>query len=200
MRKLVRKSLTLLAVAAVVSQPLACERSAPPPQVSPGTPAAPATSLSLAEVVKARVPVVMTIDQDQKDFPPAKLVMESRDGKSVVLLMSDDPPQAINDDYVGNSYYLELEFDEIVPDLAGRQWECHNSAASATDEPTGIYLEGHRKHLQPRDVKVTFERGSSGEIAWLSGTFLMIDTTDVAVPPRLVPVTAKVTIGFPRAK
>ena len=36
-----------------------------------------------------------------------KLVVEDRNGATTALLMSDDPPEAINDDYTGNSYYID---------------------------------------------------------------------------------------------
>jgi hypothetical protein len=149
-------------------------------------------------------PVVLIVDEQPREFPPARLVVESRNGKTVALLMSDDPKEAIDDDYTGNSYYLEVRFDEEIDSLRDRVWQHQATSSDRADSPDGIFLEGNRKQLQPFDVKVHFEHGKSeggGDVAWISGTFTLFEEAPAdgsrPPPPRLVPVTGRVPVKIP---
>jgi hypothetical protein len=94
------------------------------------------------------------------EFPPAKLVLQERDGKLAALLFSDDPRDAINRNWAGNSFYFDMDLGIATPDdLASADWEVQSSAApdEHDESANGLYLRGDKVHLQPTAVRVLFE-------------------------------------------
>src|SRR3954464_5358149 len=55
-----------------------------------------------------RAPAVLLVEQKPLTFPPAILQISNHDGQLMATLMSDDPKAAIDDNYHGNSFYLEM--------------------------------------------------------------------------------------------
>jgi hypothetical protein len=137
----------------------------------------------------------MIIDQKRVDFPPAKMRVSSSDGKVVALLYSDDPKDAISDQYTGHSFYFDMELE--VPeakDFITAVWRFTADSNDRQDTPYGIFLDGHRRQLQPLDVKVQFDPsplGANVTTVWLSGRFLELNIQDPARPAREVAVTAQ---------
>jgi hypothetical protein len=197
-----------LSIAAGVAT-LACDRSPsqpPTPRAQSSTPPNVANARGAASPATqpaARPPVVLIVDEQPREFPPARLVVESRNNKTVALLMSDDPKEAIDDDYTGNSYYLEITFDEELDTIKDRVWVYQAHSADNLDSPHGIFLEGNRKELQPFDMKVQFQAARKNDpagtpdVIWLSGTFYQTDTRDSKNPPRLVAVTGRIEVAIP---
>jgi hypothetical protein len=137
----------------------------------------------------------MIINGQRTDFPPAKLRVSSSDGKVLALLFSDDPKDAISDQYTGHSFYLEMELDVPEPkDFLSAAWHFTADSHDRQDTPYGIFLDGHRRQLQPMDVRVKFEPspfGSDVTTVWLKGTFLEINIQDPGTPPREAEVSAQ---------
>src|SRR2546429_3985063 len=96
-----------------------------------------------------RAPSVVLIDQKPYTFPPAILQVRNRDGQLSAVLMSDDPKDAIDDNYRGNSFYLEmpLEITELK-DLPTYVYRFVSPSSDRTDSPNGIFLDGNRLQLQ----------------------------------------------------
>lgn len=136
----------------------------------------------------------MIIDQKPREFPPPKLVVEERNGRTVALLLSDDPPEALNPNYTGNSYYIEMTFDEKLKDLAGHEWVYEAPSADRLESTNGIFLEGNRKQLQPFQVKIKFQADPGGDIVWIGGTFYEFMETDPPTAPRMVPVAGRLIL------
>ncbi|CAN5412734.1 hypothetical protein BH09PLA1_BH09PLA1_27830 [soil metagenome] len=157
--------------------------------------ALPATnpSTQTAGAAKKLPPIAMRIDDRRVEFPPAKLRVGMSDGKVVALLYSDDPKDALKDQYAGNSFYFQMELDgEQVANFADSDWRYKASSNDQTDSPYGIFLDGHRQQLQPVEMTVTFEpAGGEQTLISLSGTFRLINVDDPAVSSRAVPLLAE---------
>ncbi len=139
-------------------------------------------------------PSYLVIDNQRVEFPPAKLNLQVRDDKVHALLLSDDPPAAISENYTGNSYYIEMTIDDVddVSNVAGASVQYQAAQSTERDDsPDGIFLEGGKKQLQPQSVKVEFEGAGEKMAVRITGTFVMFDTQDENVPPTQVPVSAR---------
>jgi hypothetical protein len=143
---------------------------------------------------------LMTIDGTMVLFPAARLRLDVTDGKIIARLFSDDPKGALDANYVGNSFYLQLALDEDdaknvknLADLNGIALKYQNPTRERDDEPYGIFLEGRRWVLQPSDVNVTFSGATSPLEVQLSGTFLLFDSNDETAKPKTAEVTAKLS-------
>jgi hypothetical protein len=171
--------------------------SAPPASQPAAVAIKPATMPSPATAHIASTepsPSVIMIDNQRTEFPPAKLNLQLRDDKVHALLLSDDPPTAISENYTGNSFYIEMTIDDVddlnnVPG-ASVQYQAATST-ERDDSPDGIFLEGGKKQLQPQQVKVEFESAGAKMAVRITGTFVMFDTQDENVPSRQVPVSAR---------
>jgi len=146
------------------------------------------------------VPASITVDDEIFDCPPARLIIQSKDDQVVALLITDDPPNAADDGYTGNSIYLEMPLD--VPEtgsLAGAHWDFKASNREEVETVSGIYLHGRKKHLQPYDARTDFQTAKSPIKLTLVGTFLMFDENDDQAPGKTVQVKADiaaiVTVG-----
>jgi hypothetical protein len=139
-------------------------------------------------------PSIIVIDNQRIEFPPARLNLQLRDDKVHALLLSDDPPTAISENYTGNSYYIEISCDDLdnVDNVPGSSYELRSpQSTELVDSPDGIFLDGGKKQLQPQSVKVEFESAGEKMAVRITGTFVMFDTQDENVPAKQVPVSAR---------
>jgi len=121
-------------------------------------------------------------------FPRARLFVQDRGPSLVLLLVSDDPRDALSATYSGNRYYLEIKLDiDDVANLATTDWYYKAGSMDRADSPNGIFLEGDRKQLQPHDVSIIFNRAGSQMAMAVSGQFLLFHTRpEEAAPPQAV--------------
>ncbi|HEY7088881.1 MAG TPA: hypothetical protein VH518_12380, partial [Tepidisphaeraceae bacterium] len=159
--------------------------------------AAPASSgPKAAATTQSFPPALIWIDKQPFEFPSARLVLRNKNDQVLALLFSDDPPNAIEDSYRGNSYYLEMAGLEIPPEtssLAGASWTYKAPNSEREESVAGIFLEGRRRQLQPFDVRVSFDGAVSPVTVRINGTFLMFDSDnlDEKAPGKLVDVHAE---------
>jgi hypothetical protein len=139
-----------------------------------------------------RPPGVLMIDQQQVEFPAAVLRLRPEDGQLHPILCSDDPREALNRDYQGNSFYIELpgQFSD-AGDLTDKPFVFVNASTDREDVPTGIFLQGNRYHLQAQDVKIELKGDNAAMEAWISGTFLQFDLQNDSAPGKLVAVAGR---------
>lgn len=158
-----------------------------------GVATAPATSPATTQ---AAAESLINIDGNLVLFPAAKMRIDESDGKTIVRLFSDDPKGAALDaNYEGNSFYLQIELDEPldggdVKNLDGVQLTYRALSSERDDSPYGIFLEGRRWILQPADVHIAFEGTGSPVNVRLAGTFLMFDSNDDTAKPHRANVAA----------
>jgi hypothetical protein len=135
----------------------------------------------------------MLIDGRLVQFPPAKLVLKMKGGMHA-LLFSDDPPDAIRDDYAGNSFYFDMPLEIAALDQLGMtKWILKAPTSERSDTVSGIYLDGRKKHLQPFDVVVEFDHEPGRPVKlYLSGQFLLFGADDNPTSPgQLILVSAE---------
>ncbi len=149
----------------------------------------------------------MNIDGNLVLFPAARLRIDESDGKVVARLFSDDPKgAALDENYDGNSFYLQIELDADdvnngdANDLDGVVLTYRASTSERDDSPYGIFLEGRRWVLQPGDVKVAFEGTASPLAVHVTGTFLMFDTDDETAKPTRAQVGATLSASMQTRK
>jgi hypothetical protein len=186
-------------VASAILANAGCDR--PQQSAKPATAPTVALSESPAEVVATSAPATTTatsqpansviqINDRIMSFPPARLRIESDGQHLVALLFSDDPKDALRDNYTGNSFYLRMELDvEKVEDLAEARW--HYTAPSSgdrEDSPYGIYLGGKKLQLQPYDVRGAFRVNDGATAVSISGQFQVVDETTGRGPAQIIPV------------
>jgi hypothetical protein len=122
-------------------------------------------------------------------FPRARLMLMQSQPDLALLLFSDDPRDALKADYSGNRYYFEIQLDiDDVARIAAADWHFKAPSIERADSPTGIFLDGDRKQLQPYDVDIVFGRMGSQITLTLSGQFLMFQNRDQVIIPRSVSV------------
>jgi hypothetical protein len=142
-----------------------------------------------------RAPSIVMIDQKRVTFPPAILQVRNRDGQLTAILMSDDPKDAINDNYHGNSFYLEMPLEVTdLKDLPSDVYRYTSANSERTDSPNGIFLDGNRLQLQPADIQVKFEGDNSPMNVTLAGQFLQFETHDDTIAPKRVAVIARMDV------
>jgi hypothetical protein len=157
-----------------------CDRNAVTP--SPVAPPAAQTSEVPATMPSADVAdapdtqptgTILAVDGRLYPFPRGMLRLRTSDGKVSALLYTDDPAQAIKDDYAGNSFYLPMNLDIASADEIGTaHWVFHADSSDRDDSPNGIFLHGHSIQLQPVDVDVQFSGGASAPTMDIRGRFL----------------------------
>jgi hypothetical protein len=136
------------------------------------------TSAPATEPV-VRAPSVILIDQKAYSFPPALLQIRNRDGQLTAILMSDDPKDAINEDYHGNSFYLEMPLEVAdVKDLPDFVYRYSSPTSEKTDSPNGIFLDGNRLQLQPASIQAMFSGDANLMTVTLSGQCLQFQTRE----------------------
>lgn len=142
-------------------------------------------------------PAGMLIDQRRIEFPPAMLRLRDRGDSLTAILYSDDPKDAIDDNYTGNSFYFDMALDISDPrELAAARWHFKASSSERAETVSGIFLGGRKQHLQASDVTVEFSGADSPVTVFLAGTFLLFDADDESQPPRVIPVTAELSAGL----
>lgn len=118
-------------------------------------------------------------------FPPTKLLVHDEDdGKLRVELFSDLPKSALKD-YEGNELYFEMELADAGPrKVEGGSWRFKSTSSDRSDSANGLFLNGQRRHLQPHDVLVKFDRRGEQLVAQVMGQFRAYEpgTPDALAP------------------
>jgi hypothetical protein len=139
----------------------------------------------------------MLIDQRRFEFPPAMLRIRDRGDSLAAVLYSDDPKQAIDDNYTGNSFYFDMALDIADPrELATARWHFTAPNSERAETVSGIFLQGRRQHLQASDVTIEFDGVESPVKVFIAGTFLLFSADDDSQPPRVIPVAAELRAGL----
>jgi hypothetical protein len=176
--------------------PLGCEKN--PAHVAKKTePAtAPAVVATTEQSPAATKPSLsyMSINGRMVPFPLAKLRIDRKGSRVTALLFSDDPKDAINANYDGNSFYLEMVLDaDEVDDFSTAMWTYKSRSSERQDSPYGIFLHGHKQQLQPMDVQALFEGGKVPTAVHVAGRFMSYTDVENA-PPDFVMVDAKLPV------
>jgi hypothetical protein len=160
--------------------------------VAPATEPVDATSALPATAPATQPMATLDINGKAVEFPQAKLVVTKKSGGLNAILCSDDPPNAIQSNYTGNSFMIEMKLDIDDPaDLPTAVWEFKTDKREPQDSTTGIFLNGSKHQMQPADVRVTFAKDGDHIVASVAGKFLLFDSTDVSAPVQLVDVKGK---------
>lgn len=127
----------------------------------------------------SRPPSVVLIDQKRYEFPPAILQIRNKDGQLTATLMSDDPKDAISENYHGNSFYIQMPLETTdINDLSDSPWRFSDQSGERSDSPNGIFLDGNRVQLQPSLAQIKFSGKPPMMTATISGRFAQFDTKD----------------------
>jgi hypothetical protein len=171
---------------------IGCDRPAEPVAQGNGDP--PATQPTTAPAQQQpRPPSFIAIDGQPHEFPAARLTLQVRDGRVFALLFSDDPPEALHRDYLGNSYYLPMTLEIDSPaQLVDAMWVARRSETDEIDKAEGVFLRGDRYQLSPLDVEVAFEPLDAREtVVLVRGLFRQTDTRNPHAPAQILPLTAR---------
>lgn len=176
----------------------ACDRTTASSDSTQNPSDPPATSPSATDGSPATAsPVELLIDGKRVTFPPARVVLQKRQGRIAAIVYSDDPRDAIKPEYTGNSFYLLMHLDiSDELDLDGAVWAYKSSTSSFEESPYGIFLDGNRKQLQPSDVAVQFVGPPDRLEIELRGTFMLFDLEKDETLGVLSPVTGKLTASM----
>ena len=168
------------------------------PAASTGPSTGPSTSPATTQAAES----LINIDGNLVLFPAARLRIDEADGKTVARLFSDDPKgAALDENYDGNSFYLQIELDEDdAKDLNGVELTYKAPTSERDETPYGIFLEGRRWVLQPADVRVAFEGAASPLDVRMTGVFLMFDSNDPTAKPKRAQVVAKLSAALQAKK
>lgn len=121
-------------------------------------------------------------------FPRARLLLQETQPQVTLLLFSDDPRNALDADYAGNRYYLQIQLDiDDIANLASTDWHFKAASMDRDDSPNGVFLEGDKQHLQPYDVTIVFAQVGPQIGMTIDGQFLaFMNRPAEAGPPRAV--------------
>lgn len=182
---------------AVVVQPTTAEPSTAPTTVTSD----PATTGASTKPVTTAPSLTITIEGATNEFPNALLRLDEADDKIVALLYTNDPEEALKDDYDGNSFYFELPLDiATAAEIETATYDFKATTSEKSDSPEGIFLIGRRWHLQLDDVRIDFrptsDAAANGALpasvkVRVVGTFRMFDTTSERTTSSLVPVSGE---------
>ncbi len=135
-----------------------------------------ATEPSVADV---QAKSLLTIDGAAVEFPRTRLRVKQTQPKLVVMLFSDDPKTAIDENYQGNSYYFEMALTCNDPAQLGTlMWNYQAASSEHVDSMNGVFLNGGKTHLQPVDAHVQFVQMGDKWMVSLSGQFLQFNSKD----------------------
>jgi hypothetical protein len=179
-----------------------CDRKGAAPTAAPSAakrqatsqPTAPTDDGDTSVASAASVPTtqprsVILIDQKRYEFPAAILQIRQKGERLSALLLSDDPKDAIDENYHGNSFFLHMPVDAAdIKDLTSTAWHYVAPSSERSDTPDGIYLDGNRRQLEPSNITVRFQGDKPAMEIDLSGTFLMYDTRDENAAPKVANV------------
>lgn len=186
----------LIAILLAAGIHLGCDqpKQTAPSSVAPTT--APATAPSTQSVSQgpATQPTTqqavseLTIDGQMYSFPGAKIRVGTSGTHVLARLYTDDPKAALEDDYKGNHYDLQMRLDDIQSPqmiyMAVWQFKAHSSEYN--DTPFGIFLDGMRYQLQPINVSARFLGTMLQVHIDLEGQFLVFDDSDKSAAPKTV--------------
>jgi len=144
-----------------------------------------------------RPPSTLLLDGREVSFPAARLMVIGRGTGGVTLrLCSDDPPNAIDPGYVGNSYNLDMRIAiDHMTELPAAMWDFKSGGGD--DASNGIYLHGYRQQLHPGDVHATFTRNDNEMIVCITGTFLQTEASRPGAIPQRVQVVGYLHTNLP---
>ena len=166
----------------------------PIPSETPTTPAGPTTAPSTqAAIAPTTQPSTIMIDGKTYSFPPAKLRVSKADGHVVARLYSNDPKDAMGDNYHGNSYDLMMQLDDIdsPTEIYNAVWQFKAVSHDSPSTPYGIFLDGVRFQLTPSVVTAHFIGDSLIVRVDVEGQFMRLDQTDATDAPRATYVTGR---------
>ncbi len=173
-----------------------CEKSPAPAPVAAvvATPASQPATAPATEPATQPALTSLLINQLFRQFPGARLRIETADDHVTAILYSSDPPAAINDDYTGNSYYLKMPLEDVKNPAAidGAQWRFKSISSDRSDSNDGIFLNGFRHQLQPIDLLVRFESAGSRIRVRLAGEFMDYDNSAPHQPGMLTTVSGEI--------
>ena len=162
-------------------------------------------------------PVYVTIDGVPYTFPPAKLYLKRQGNRVRARLLSDDPPEAVAEDWHGDSFFFEMDLDlagdgqlaslddaatasaQVSPgELESAEWMFSRETSERSPTKSGIFLGsqshlGGESHLQPISVSVMFDQVDEETVmVTLEGIFADFDPArpNEALPRRTVRVLA----------
>ena len=162
-------------------------------------------------------PVYVTIDGVPYTFPPAKLYLKRQGSRVKARLLSDDPPEAVAQDWSGDSFYFEMDLElagdgqltslddapnvsaQVSPrELEAAEWIFHRESSERLQTKSGIFLGsqshlGGESHLQPISVSVMFDQVDEKTVmVTLEGVFADFDPSrpNEPLPRRAVRVLA----------
>lgn len=126
----------------------------------------------------------------EERFPPARVVVLREQPDCVdLLLISDDPRDALHPSYRGNRYYLPLRLENsTLATLSRAERRMRAPSMERRDIPDGIFLDGNRKQLQPYDVYVCVNRDDDELVIMIEGQFTLFSNDQMMAQPHLVPV------------
>ncbi|HTW94101.1 MAG TPA: hypothetical protein VMD30_04855 [Tepidisphaeraceae bacterium] len=202
-----KKTILAFGLAALIG---GCQR----PQISTAPAAQPATQPVVASTGPQTKPaqqaplVSLMVGNRQYWFPPALLRLSDVDGKIDARLTTDDPKEALEPNYVGNSF--DLEMPNIADDQAWQEtgqgvWTCVSQGSLAQsdsdDSPHGIFLQGQARRLYPKTATVEFSGHGSHVTVEVRGQFLLYENEARAdqsfALPQLVSVVGKMEATVP---
>lgn len=163
---------------------LACEKPEPPPAAPAPTPPRPAT----VPATRPAGPSTLTVGGRPITFPPARAILQEAGGTLTLTLFSDDPDALAKGP--PDRYYIPLRLNLDDPALL----DGHNliqrspSMERQDEDPTGIWLEGQSKFLQPHDLRLAFTLRGQELTVELQGYFLQFDNERETAPPQTTPV------------
>lgn len=185
-----------IALLLAVSMHLGCDQPKQAAPVSVPATTAPATAPSTQAVSEGATtepstqPVVsqLSIDGQMYTFPGAKVRVGTSGSHIVARLYTDDPKAALEDDYKGNHYDLQMRLDDIQsPQMIYMAvWQFKSQSAEYNDTPFGIFLDGMRYQLQPINVSARFLGTMLQVHIDLEGQFLVFDDSDKSAAPKTV--------------
>lgn len=153
------------------------------PALSSTPPASPATQPITAVPASTPAPVraYLVVGSQQVWFPPALISFTTSHGQLSARLFTDDPPEAIEADYVGNSFDLDMPLNvSTVQDLRKATWmlQSTQSMEYPDDSPHGVFIHGQQQRLHPQYAAAQFFPQRNGQvIVVLRGWFLSEDAT-----------------------
>lgn len=173
-----------------------CRRPAPPP---PAPPATQTVVVQPATQPTALPPSVFNIAGQPFNFPPCKVVTRQTDSGLRVTLYSDDPPDALRDGYLGNSFYFRFVLEDAT-ELVGQQYEIRRSADDTEETSNGLFIAGGRQTLRPRNVRIAFDRVDDQTVVTVGGQFALHEEQGGDVPTQVVQAQAELEAAVSEAK
>lgn len=145
-------------------------------------------------IVPARPATIFTLDGQPQAFPSARMVVMRNSDGMTLRLCSEDPPEAIDPHYTGNSFIIDMrQCVDRVQDIPAATWDFKPS--DPDDSISGIFLHGYKNGLRPYNVHVTFQKADGELLAYITGKFLQNDPQNPAAPAEPVEVSACVHIN-----